>query len=144
MFCSFPSICHNCQHALQPLYSILILLISPQPTPLFLLSSILSVYVRGLKSNEFTLGGIPTPVKARKLNVMISLWSFLSMRILTLNLNSTWIKSSTCIYHIFTNTAEIYSKAISRSMECSDHNIVAISRKTKVPKAGPNIVYKRW
>jgi hypothetical protein len=26
---------------------------------------------------------------------------------------------------------------------CSDYNIAAISRKTKVPKAGPNILYKR-
>ena len=28
-------------------------------------------------------------------------------------------------------------------MYSSDHNLVAISRKTKVPKAGLNIVYKR-
>ena len=34
-------------------------------------------------------------------------------------------------------------KAVSKAIGCSDHNIVAISRKTKVPKAGPNIVYKR-
>ena len=34
-------------------------------------------------------------------------------------------------------------KAVSKSIGCSDHNLVAISRKTKVPKAGPNIVYKR-
>ena len=33
-------------------------------------------------------------------------------------------------------------KAVSRSTACSDHNIVAISRKTKVYNAGPNIVYK--
>ena len=33
--------------------------------------------------------------------------------------------------------------AVSRSILRSDHNIVAIPRKTKVPKAGPNIVYKR-
>jgi hypothetical protein len=51
------------------------------------------------------------------------------------------MKSSTCIDHIFTNAAEICSKALSKSTGCSDHNIVAISR--KVPKAGPNIVYKR-
>ena len=50
------------------------------------------------------------------------------------------MKSSTCIDHIFTNAAEICFKAASK---CSDHNIVAIPRKTKVPKAGPNIVYKR-
>ena len=53
------------------------------------------------------------------------------------------MKSSTCIDHNFTNAAEISLKAVSRSIGCSDHNIVAVSRKTKVPKAGPNIVYKR-
>ena len=56
--------------------------------------------------------------------------------------NSTGMKSSTCIDHIFTNAAEMRFKAVSRSIGCSDHNIIAISRKTKVPKAGPNIVYK--
>jgi hypothetical protein len=34
-------------------------------------------------------------------------------------------------------------KAVSRSIGCSDHNIVAISKKNVVLKAGPNIVYKR-
>ena len=34
-------------------------------------------------------------------------------------------------------------KAVIKAIECSDHNIVAVSRKTKVPKAGPYIVYKR-
>ena len=56
--------------------------------------------------------------------------------------NSTGIKS-TCIDHIFTNAAEMCFEAVSQSIGCSDHNIVAISGKTKVPKAGPNIVYKR-
>ena len=53
------------------------------------------------------------------------------------------MKSSTCVDHIFTIAAEICLKAASRSIGCSDHNIVAISRKIKVPKAGPIIVYKR-
>ena len=53
------------------------------------------------------------------------------------------MKSSTCIDHIFTNAAEMCFKAVSRLIGCSDHNRVAISRKTKVPKAGPNIVYKK-
>jgi hypothetical protein len=57
--------------------------------------------------------------------------------------NSTGMKSSTCIDHVFTNAAENGFKAVSKSIGCRDHNIVAISRKTKVPKAGPNIVYKR-
>jgi hypothetical protein len=44
---------------------------------------------------------------------------------------------------LITNAAEICFKAVSKSIGCSDHNIIAISRNTKVPKAGPNIVYKR-
>ena len=56
--------------------------------------------------------------------------------------NSTVMKSSTCIDHIFNNAAEICLKAVSRSIQCSDHNIVATARKTKVPKAEPNIVDK--
>jgi hypothetical protein len=53
------------------------------------------------------------------------------------------MKSSTCIDHIFTSAAELCFKAVSKSIGCSDHNIISTSRKTKVPKAGPNIVYKR-
>jgi hypothetical protein len=53
------------------------------------------------------------------------------------------MKSSTCIDQIFTNAADICFKAVSKSIGCSDHNIIAMSRKTKVAKAGPNIVYKR-
>jgi hypothetical protein len=41
------------------------------------------------------------------------------------------------------NVAEICLKAVFKAIGCSDHNIVAIYRKTKVPKAGPNIVYRR-
>ena len=47
---------------------------------------------------------------------------------------STLIKSSRCIDHIFTVAAEICFKAVSKSIGC---------RKTKVPKAGPNIMYKK-
>ena len=53
------------------------------------------------------------------------------------------MKSSTCIDHIFTNAADICFKLDSKSIGCSDHNITAISRKTKVPTAGLNIVNKR-
>ena len=42
-----------------------------------------------------------------------------------------------------TNAAEIGLKAVSRSIGCSDNNIVAISRKINDAKAGPNIVYKK-
>ena len=57
--------------------------------------------------------------------------------------NTTGTRSSTCIDHIFTNTVELCSKAVSTPIGCSDHNIVAISRKDKVSIAGPKILYKR-
>jgi hypothetical protein len=50
--------------------------------------------------------------------------------------NCTGIKSSTYIDHIFSNAAAICFKSVSKSIRCSDHNLVAISRKTKVPKDG--------
>ena len=50
--------------------------------------------------------------------------------------NTTGKRSPTYIDHIFTNTVEICSKAVSVPIGCSDHNIVAISRKAKVPTAG--------
>lgn len=52
-------------------------------------------------------------------------------------------KTSTCIGHIFTNSAELCSKVVSIPVGCSDHNLVAIVRKTTVPKAGPKIIFKR-
>jgi hypothetical protein len=55
--------------------------------------------------------------------------------------NTTGTRSSTCIDHSFTYTVELCSKAV--PIECSDHNIVATSRKGKVPEARPKIVYKR-
>ena len=51
--------------------------------------------------------------------------------------------SATCIDHIFTNNSELCSKAISAPIGFSDHNLVAIVRKTSIPKAGPKILYKR-
>lgn len=59
-----------------------------------------------------------------------------------------WRKSdgtqiSTCIDHIFTNAAELCSKAVSVPVGCSDHNLVAIVRKTKVPKPGPKVIFER-
>lgn len=58
-------------------------------------------------------------------------------------INKTGCTSATCIDHIYTNCIELCSKAISVPVGFSDHNLVAISRKAKVPKAGPKIVYKR-
>ena len=56
--------------------------------------------------------------------------------------NKTGTVSSTCIDHIYTNAAELCSKAISVTIGFSDHNLVGISRKAKVPKAGPKILHK--
>ena len=56
--------------------------------------------------------------------------------------NTSASRSTTCIDHIFTNTVERCSKVVYLPIVCSDHNIVAISRKAKVPKAGPKIVYE--
>ena len=57
--------------------------------------------------------------------------------------NTTGTRSSTCIDHMFTITVELCFKAVSVPIGCRDHNIVAISRKAKVPTTGPKIVYKR-
>ena len=51
--------------------------------------------------------------------------------------------SSTCIDLIFTNVADLCSKAVSMPVGFSDHNLTAIGRKTKVPKAGQKIIIKR-
>ena len=48
--------------------------------------------------------------------------------------NMSGVISSTCIDHIYTVS----------SVGFSDHNIVAIARKTKVPKAGQKIVFQSY
>ncbi len=50
-------------------------------------------------------------------------------------INKFGITKSTCIDHIFTDMPEHCSKAVSVPLGCSDHNLVAIMRKTKIPKA---------
>lgn len=52
-------------------------------------------------------------------------------------------KSSSCIDLIFTNAAESCSKALSIPVGCSDHNLIAIGRRTKVSKSGQKIILKR-
>lgn len=64
----------------------------------------------------------------------------LPTRIFTNKLGKT---SSTCIDHIFTNYPDHCSKAVSLSVGFSDHNLVALSRKTKIPKGGNKVIYKR-
>jgi hypothetical protein len=45
-------------------------------------------------------------------------------------------------YHVFTNAAELCSKALSDSIGCSDHNIVAITTsKASAPKVGPKVIH---
>lgn len=51
--------------------------------------------------------------------------------------------SSTCIDHIYTNSKELCPKTYSIPVGFSDHNIVAIIRKTKLTKAGPRILFQR-
>ena len=53
--------------------------------------------------------------------------------------DTTRTRKSTCIDHIFSNTVELCSKAVSVPIGYSDHNIMAISRKANIPKAGPKI-----
>lgn len=60
-----------------------------------------------------------------------------------LNINSRGNNTSSCIDHIFLNESDFYSKAFSVPVGCSDHNVVAIARKSKVPKAKPRVVCKR-
>lgn len=45
----------------------------------------------------------------------------------------------------FTNAAKLCSEAVSVPIGCSDHNLPAIMRKTKVPKPGPywKVISKR-
>ncbi|XDV11531.1 hypothetical protein PO909_000447 [Leuciscus waleckii] len=50
---------------------------------------------------------------------------------------------STCIDHIFTNVYELCSHVISVGVGCSDHNLIITTKKTKLPKFGARIVYRR-
>ena len=51
--------------------------------------------------------------------------------------------SATCIDHIYTNIPECCTKPVCRSVGFSDHNIIAITRKTKIPKCKVNVINKR-
>lgn len=56
---------------------------------------------------------------------------------------SNGTQTSTCIDHIFTNAVDKCSGAVSVAMGCSNHNLIAIVRKTKLPKPSPKIFFKR-
>ena len=60
-----------------------------------------------------------------------------------ISFNEDGIRVATCIDHIYVNTPEVCSAAISVAMGFSDHNLIAIVRKTKVPKPGVKILRKR-
>lgn len=56
--------------------------------------------------------------------------------------NNKGINTTSCIHHIFLSEEDFYTKAVSVPIGCTDHNVVAIARKSKVPKATPRVVYK--
>ena len=60
-----------------------------------------------------------------------------------INMNNLGVLSSTCIDHLFTNSEDKCSKVVSVPIGFSDHNMIAMARKVKVPKVGPKIIYKR-
>lgn len=52
-------------------------------------------------------------------------------------------KTETCLDLLFTNATNLCSKAISICVGFSDHNLIAINRKTKIIKPGQKIIIKR-
>ena len=48
--------------------------------------------------------------------------------------NNNGERVATCIDHLYLNTPAVCSKAISMPIGCSDHNLTAIVRKTRVPE----------
>jgi len=52
-------------------------------------------------------------------------------------------QSASCIDHMFINRLQACSNCLSVPVGFSDHNLIAIVRKTKVPKSGPKIIMKR-
>ena len=51
--------------------------------------------------------------------------------------------SEKCIDHIFTNHYDLCSKAVSIPVGYSDHNVVIIVRKAKMPNSGPKVLLLR-
>ena len=60
-----------------------------------------------------------------------------------ISLKGDGTRVATCIDHIYVNLPEVCSASISVPIGCSDHNLVAVVRKTKVPKPGVKILKKR-
>lgn len=57
--------------------------------------------------------------------------------------NNTGSLTSKCIDHIYTNNPDMCSTPISVTVGFSDHNCIAVSRRTKLPRASPKIIMKR-
>lgn len=55
-----------------------------------------------------------------------------------MSFNKNGAKTSTCTDLIFTNIP-----AVSRAIGCRYHNLIAISRETKMPKAGDRIIQRQ-
>ena len=65
-----------------------------------------------------------------------------------ISVNQAGAKTAKCIDHIYTNNPALCSKSVSIPVGFSDHNAVAITRTTRLPKARPKIIcsrsYKRF
>ena len=59
-----------------------------------------------------------------------------------LSTNNKGINTASCIDHIYLSADDLYTKAVSVPIGCSDHHIVVVARKMKVPKARPRVIYK--
>lgn len=57
--------------------------------------------------------------------------------------NNTGSLTSKCIDHIYTNNPDMCSTPVSVTVGFSDHNCIAVSRRTKLPRACPKIIMKR-
>lgn len=59
--------------------------------------------------------------------------------------NKVGITTATCIDHIYTNVPELCTDVVSIPVGFSDHNLIAVNKKAKVPKAKANFgTYKRF
>ena len=93
------------------------------------------IYVLGDLNINFLASSCPLKKKILSMTSACNLVQVINQptRVFT---NKTGTVSSTCIEHIYTNAAELCSKAISVTIGFSDHNLVGISGKAKVPMAG--------
>lgn len=59
--------------------------------------------------------------------------------------NKASISTATCVDHIYTNVPELCTDIVSRPVGFSDHNLIAVNKKAKVPKAKAIFgTYKRF